>query len=196
MTGSRTGFSRSLTAIAVSAMTALVLCSCGGGEEPSGPDASSSPSSPATSESSAASGGAGGTAEINGATLTAPAGWEVEFEDSSYVLSAPDDDHPTGVGVFNADVTLASDVDELAEAALSRVETAYPDGKRLPDVKYGGSTFFHLRGTNATERFDHYGTVVGDSEVVVAWSFNPEWVTRDEADEFINQVMPSFKFEG
>src|SRR5688572_4699236 len=115
MTGSRTGFSRSLTAIAVSAMTALVLCSCGGGDEPSGPDASSSPSSPAT-ESSAASGGAGGTAEINGATLTAPAGWEVEFEDSSYVLSAPDDDHPTGVGVFNADVTLASDVDELAEA--------------------------------------------------------------------------------
>ncbi|GGR46594.1 hypothetical protein J2S40_003709 [Nocardioides luteus] len=63
-------------------------------------------------------------------------------------------------------------------------------------MKYGGSTFFHLRGTNETERFDHYGTVVGDSEVVVAWSFNPEWVTREEADAFIEQVMPTFKFGG
>ncbi|MDQ4113203.1 MAG: hypothetical protein M3306_19220 [Actinomycetota bacterium] len=196
MTGSRTGFPRSLTAIAVSAFTALVLCSCGGGDEPPGPDASSSPSSPETSESSTAPGGAGGTAEINGATLTAPAGWEVEFEDSSYVLSAPDDDHPTGSGIFNADVTLASDVNELAEAAMPGVKELFPDAKRLKDVTYGGTVFFHLRGSNNTEVYDLYGAVVGDSEAEVAWSFNPEWVTRDEADEFINQVMPTFKFEG
>lgn len=192
MTGSRTGFSRSLAAIAIAATTSLMLSSCGGGEEPSDPGTASS-STPASPESSSA---AGGTAEIEGAQFTAPAGWEVRTEDSSYVLGAPYDDHPTGAGIFNTDSTLASDVDELAEAALSRVETAYPDGKRLPDVTYGGNTFFHLRGTNNTERFDQYGTLAGDSAVVVAWSFNPEWVTREEADEFIEQVMPSFKYEG
>ncbi|MER7558132.1 hypothetical protein ABTZ46_14400 [Nocardioides sp. NPDC126508] len=185
----------------VATMTSLALCSCSGGsDEPSGHEspATASSGSSAGSESPSAPAAEGETAELDGAQFTAPTGWYVKPEDGSYVIGAPDDadGFSPGSGIFNVGTTLASDVDELAEAALSRVETAYPDGKRLPDVKYGGSTFFHLRGTNDTERFDHYGTVVGGSEVLVAWSFNPKWVTREETDELINQVMPSFKFEG
>ncbi|SDK26986.1 hypothetical protein SAMN05428985_103326 [Nocardioides sp. YR527] len=76
------------------------------------------------------------------------------------------------------------------------IKELFPDAERLKDVTYGGTVFFHLRGSSDTEVYDLYGAVVGESEAEVAWSFNPEWVTRDEADEFINQVMPSFKFEG
>lgn len=195
MTRSRTGFSRSLTTIAAAAAAVIVLSSCGGEDEPSGPD-STPTSSPEAPTSTSTPSGEGGTAEINGAQITAPAGWEVEFEDSSYVLSAPHADHPTGMGIFNADVTLASDVDELAESALPGVKKLFPNVKRLQDEEYGGVKFFHLRGSSETEAYDLYGAVVDGSEAEVAWSFNPEWVTADEANEYIEQVMPSFKFEG
>lgn len=185
----------------VATVASFVLCSCGSGtDEPSDPE----PTATASSGTSAGSGSPtapaaeGETAELDGAQFTAPSGWYVKPEDGSYVIGAPDDEDgfSPGSGIFNVGTTLASDVDQLAKASIGRVETAYPDGKRLPDVKYGGTTFFHLRGSNSTETFDQYGAVVGDSQVFVAWSFNPELVSRKEVDELINQVMPSFKFEG
>ncbi|MFE6506511.1 hypothetical protein ACFVDI_10815 [Nocardioides sp. NPDC057767] len=198
MTGSRTlPSSRSAMAV-VAAIASLVLCSCGGGAD--------QPSDPATAPSGTAAGSESPTAptveektaELDGVKFTAPSGWYVKPEDGSYVIGAPEDadGFSPGSGIFNVGTTLASDVDQLAKAAIGRVETAYPDGKRLPDVKYGGTTFFHLRGSNSAETFDQYGAVVGDRQVFVAWSFNPEFVSRKEVDELINQVMPSFEFEG
>lgn len=198
MTGSRTLPSSRSAAAIVAALTAFTLCSCGAAtDEPSDP-ATASSGTPAGSASPTAPTAEEKTAELEGAKFTAPSGWYVKPEDGSYIIGAPDDadGFSPGSGIFNVGTTLASDVDQLAKASIGRVETAYPDGKRLPDVEYGGTTFFHLRGSNSTEMFDQYGAVVGDSQVFVAWSFNPEFASRKEVDELISQVMPSFEFEG
>ena len=181
----------------VTTMATFVLCSCAGGTDPSDPE-STETASTGTSTASESPSADGETAELDGAQFTAPSGWYIKPEDGSYVIGAPDDadGFSPGSGIFNVGTTLASNVDQLAKASIGRVETAYPDGKRLPDVTYGGTKFFHLRGSNSAETFDEYGAVVGDSQVFVAWSFNPEFVSRKEVDELINQVMPSFKFEG
>lgn len=99
-----------------------------------------------------------------------------------------------GTGVFNADLTLADDIEDLAKAAAN---AAGGDAERLPDIKFGGQTFFHLRELHGgIDSIDTYGTVVDGSEVTVAWNFNAELATREQIDAWINQVMPTFKFEG
>lgn len=110
-------------------------------------------------------------------------------------LGTPVDSSGTsyGTGTFNADITLAGDTEELAEG---RLNVAGSDAKRLENVEFGGQTFFHIRELHGgIDSLDTYGTVIDGSEVTVAWAFNAELATREEIDGYINQVMPSFKFE-
>lgn len=120
------------------------------------------------------------------------------MEDGSPVIGAPEDadGYSPGFGIVDAGTTLAADTDELATTALKILKGSKPDATRLPDVKYGGVTFYHLRSTNDVNSYDEYGAVIGDSDASVAWTFINDFASREQMDELINQVMPTFKFEG
>ncbi|MEU4451324.1 hypothetical protein AB0F44_08335 [Nocardioides sp. NPDC023903] len=176
-------------------MAAVVLGGCGG--DPEGTSESATPS-PSPTESTAPSEQPGETqaVEVNGAQLEVPADWIVTAPSTSEraTLGAPKDasGHSYGSGIFNSDITLADDTEDLAESQ-SRVA---PKAKRLADVTFAGQTFFHFRELEGAESLDTYGTVIDGSEVTVAWGFNSKLATREQIDEYINQVMPSFKFVG
>lgn len=114
------------------------------------------------------------------------------------ILRAPKDadGYSPGSGIFDADMTLSADTDQLATSALEILKGSMPNAKRLPDVKYAGVTFYHLRSDDDVNSYDEYGAVIGESEASVAWTFINEFATREQIDELINQVMPSFEFEG
>ncbi|MBG6094182.1 hypothetical protein [Nocardioides luteus] len=138
------------------------------------------------------------TAEVDGAQLSAPAGWTVEMEDGNPIVGAPKDadGYSPGWGILDANMTLAADTDELAVSALKILKGSKPDAKRLSDVEYAGVTFYHLRSEDNVNSYDEYGAVIGDSEASVAWTFINDFASREQMDELINQVMPTFKFEG
>ena len=195
MTASRTGRAARLTATVAAALAAVVLGGCGG--DPEGTSGSATPSpSPPESATSSEQPGETQAVEVNGAQLEVPAGWIVTAPSTSEraTLGAPKDasGHSYGSGIFNADITLADDTEDLAESQ-SKVA---PKAKRLPDVTFAGQTFFHFRELEGAESLDTYGTVIDGSEVTVAWGFNSKLATREQIDEYINQVMPSFEFVG
>lgn len=196
MTPSRKGYVVRLAAVAVSAMTVVALVGCGSEEGPSGQQSPSTP--PSTQPSADATSTAEPQAiEVNGAQLQVPANWSVKGGGTQRAtLSVPEDESGTsyGTGVFNADITLAADTEALAKV---RANAAGGDAKRLPDVEFGGQSFFHLRELHGgVDSLDTYGTVIDGSEVTVAWGFNAELATREQIDGWINQVMPTFGFKG
>ena len=65
--------------------------------------------------------------------------------------------------------------------------------ERLPDVTLGGVRFYHVQGESSAEWLDDYGTVKDGKLITVLWTFNRGLVDRKQTDEFINQVMPTFK---
>lgn len=132
-------------------------------------------------------------AEVNGAQLTAPSGWKVEQGQARVIISAPKDDlgYSPGFGLLDADITLSESTQALAANAMKR-----SGAKRLADVEFGGVTFFHVREGNDKNTFDTYGAVIGESQVTVAWTFINDFASPKQIDELVNQVMPSFKFEG
>lgn len=195
MTASRTGCAARLTAIVAAALAVVALGGCGG--DPGGTSGSATPS-PSPTESTAPSEQPKQTqvVEVNGAQLEVPADWIVTAPSTSEraTLGAPKDasGHSYGSGIFNADITLADDTEDLAESQ-SKVA---PKAKRLPDVTFADQTFFHFRELEGPESLDTYGTVIEGSEVTIAWGFNSELATRKQIDGWINQVMPTFKFVG
>ena len=95
--------------------------------------------------------------------------------------------------MFDAEsVSLMGDTEELA---ASRLKAAGPDAKRLPDVKYGGATFFHIREDTPVTAFDTYGAIVDGSEIAVEWTFTKKLANQREINELIGDVMPSFKLK-
>lgn len=192
MTASRTGVAaRHFIAIAGSAIFAFAVAACGGsGEDPEGTPSSASATE---SASSAKSPDESHLAEVNGAQFTAPADWTVEQGQARVTISAPKDDggYSPGFGLLDADLTLAESTEALASDTMKT-----SGAKRLADVEFGGVTFFHVREGNETNTFDTYGAVIGDSEVTVAWTFINDFASPKQIDDLVNQVMPSFKFEG
>ncbi|MBG6094183.1 hypothetical protein [Nocardioides luteus] len=133
-------------------------------------------------------------AEVNGAQLSAPAEWRVEPAQSSrMIISAPKDDlgYSPGFALLHANVTLSEDTEALAVNTLK-----LPGAKRLADAEFGGVTFFHVREGNDTNTIDTYGAVVDGSAVTVTWTFLNDLASPKQIDDLVNQVMPSFKFEG
>lgn len=192
MTASRTGLAaRRLVAIVGSVVLAAVVAACGG----SGDEPDATPTSPTVKDSatSAESPAASQVAEVNGAQLTAPAEWKVEQGQARVIVRAPKDDlgYSPGFGLLDADITLSESTQALASNAMKQ-----PGAKRLADVEFGGVTFFHIREGNDTNTFDTYGAVIDGSRVTVAWTFLNDLATSKQIDELVNQVMPSFKFEG
>ena len=197
MTSSRTHYAGRFAGIVGSALTVAVLAGCGSASDDPSKTADPSPSG-VESTDSAEQPPESQVVEVNGAQLQVPSDWEVTAPSKTEraTLNTPVDSSGTsyGTGTFNADITLAGDTEELAEG---RLKVAGPDAKRLEDVKFGGQTFFHIRELHGgIDSLDTYGTVIDGSEVTVAWAFNAELATREQIDEYINQVMPTFKFVG
>lgn len=69
----------------------------------------------------------------------------------------------------------------------------YDKVERLPNVTFGGLTFYHVRGEDSATWLDDYGTVSDGQRVTVLWHFNRGMVDRKQTDELINQVMPTFE---
>lgn len=177
----------------MSVVATAALSACGsGGDDPSKPP---SPSTSTTPDAPTESAVGPQVADQNGAQLSAPADWNVRFDDPYWLIDAPGEDGSSpGGAVLDADTaSLARNTEELAGA---RLNAAGPGAKRLPDVKYGGYTFFHIREANDTNTFENYGTFIEGSQVSVEWTFTNAFANQKEIDELINQVMPSFKFEG
>ena len=91
-----------------------------------------------------------------------PSDWSVNGGGTQRAtLTVPEDTTGTsyGTGVFNADVTLARNLDEFAKVATN---AAGGDAKRLQDVEFGDQTFFHLRELHGgIDSIDTYGALVG-----------------------------------
>ena len=135
---------------------------------------------------------------MEGAQFRAPSDWSVKMDGATYVFSSPKDSDgaSVGSGIFDAGPTLAMNTDDLATETRGNVVGDYAKVERLQDVKFGGTTFFHIRGTGEVQSYDLYGTLVGDIQVTVAWYFNTKLATAEQIAAWINQVMPTFKFEG
>lgn len=69
----------------------------------------------------------------------------------------------------------------------------YEAVERLPDVTFGGVTFYHVRGQDSGTWLDDYGTVNDSQLTTVVWHFKRGMVDRKQADALINQVMPTFE---
>lgn len=139
------------------------------------------------------------TAELEGTQFKVPSGWDLSLEDGvTQVMAAPKDEqgNEPGFGLFDAGSTLAFSTDELATESRNNVIGDYSKIERLQDEKFGGTTFFHIRGTGENRTYDLYGALVGDIQVTVSWSFGVEMASRQQIDAWINQVMPTFRFEG
>lgn len=191
MTASRRGLTtRRLAAITMAATASVVLCACGGGSD--GPSEPTSASPSVTQETSDAA-GESQVADLEGAQVTAPADWKVEFTDPHWIIDPPaDDGGSAGGAVFDVDdVSLAEDTEELA---VARLKAAGSDGKRLPDVKYGGVTFYHIREQTDVNRFDSYGALVDGSQVALEWTFIKDLASPEQIDRWIDQLMSTFKF--
>lgn len=183
---------RRLAALATTALAAAVFSGCGGGSnDPSG-SASVSPSATQTTSEAASE---PQVADLNGAQLAAPADWKVKFTDPHWIIDPPGDDGGSpGGAVFDADdAALALDTEELA---VSRLKAAGSDGKRLPDVKYGGITFFHIHEETEVNTFESYGALVDGASVSVEWTFIKDLASPEQIDGWIKQLMSTFKFEG
>lgn len=183
---------RRFVAIVVSGVVAAAVGACGGsGDEPDGTSSSPASEESATSTESPAE---SQVAEVYGAQLADPADWEIEQAQSSRVIiSGPKDDlgYSHGFALMDADITLSEKTGAPAASTLQQ-----PGAKRLADVELGGVAFFHVREGNDTNTIDTYGAVIDGSAVTVAWMFINDLASPKRIDELVNQVMPSFKFEG
>ena len=180
---------------------ATVACAVGVGVvgcTMSGPSESASVS-PSASASAVESEPAGDwqTVESDGVHLEAPSNWKVHLEDGvDHVLSTPKDDrgYRDGSGILMTGTSLATSQEELASAARDNATGDYSKLERLDDVKFGGTTFFHIRGTGEPQTYDYYGAYLGDVEVSVHWSFAVE-TPRKKIDAYIDQVMETFSYQ-
>lgn len=192
MTSSRRNLAaRRFVAIVVSGVVAVALGACGGsGDAPDGTTSSQAAEESATTTEPPAE---SQVAEVNGAQFTAPSGWTVEQGQARVVISAPKDElgYSPGFGLLDADITLSEGTQALASNAMKM-----SGAKRLADVEFGGVTFFHVREVSDTNTIDTYGAVIDGSAVTVAWTFLNDLASPKQIDELVNQVMPSFKFEG
>lgn len=191
---------RAIVVVATVAATGAGLTACGAGDpsgkkptesgsaSPSNPK-SSSPSSPASDQQ---------IANLDGAQFSAPADWKVSKEGTTYVFGSPKDESGAGVGsgIFDAEPTLALSTEDLAKESQASLPGKYTKVERLKDENFGGTTFFHIRGSGESQTFDLYGALVGDIQVEVGWYFTAELATRKQIDVWINQVMPTFTFKG
>lgn len=189
-----------IATVATLAITGFAAA-CGSGD-PSGPESTAGEAptqSPSASASATEPASDWKVAESSGAQFRTPPDWTVRVEDGvTQVMAAPKDDqgNEPGFGLFDAGSTLALSTDELATESRNNVIGDYSKIERLQDEKFGGTTFFHIRGTGENRTYDLYGALVGDIQVTVSWSFGVEMASRKQIDAWINQVMPTFQFEG
>lgn len=186
------------TSVAVVALLGATLTACGSSDDPSEGNTSSSSPSDGPSSSSADPYAGWHTASDDGGQFLVPPDWDVEEGPRGPDLLAPaqrEGGVRVGGGIFGTSPTYdsADAIDNAAEASLKFIQAGGMKAERLPDETFGGVRFYHVRGESPTEWYDDYGTVNDSQLITVRWSFNRWMADRKQADEMIDQVMPTFK---
>lgn len=199
-TRARTRHIVSTSVIAAVGLLGVSLSACGSADDPD-EGATTSNSSPSSEQSASSADPNAGwhTAADDGGQFLVPPDWEVEKVATGSALQAPPQREGgvrVGRGIFASRVAIDTPdaIDNAAETAVKFHKSGgMDDVKRLPDVTLGGVRFYHVRGENSAEWLDDYGTVNDSNLITVLWSFNRGLVDRDQTDELINQVMPTFE---
>lgn len=139
------------------------------------------------------------TASEEGGRFSVPPDWNIEKVATGHNLQAPlesEGGFRFGGGIFTSRPTLdsATAIDDAAESRLTYdKEAGYDKVERLPDVIYGGLTFYHVRAEDPETWVDDYGTVSDGQRVSVLWNFKRGLADRAQADGMIDQVMKTFE---
>lgn len=182
--------------IAVAATSTLLasITACGGKTDSPGADPSSN-ASPATSASPTGSTAASQVAALEGGQVLVPADWTFEDGGSGLILQPPKSSGGVrpGSGAFRSSSTLAYE-DELDAAAEVDLESlgGYDRVQRLPDVRFGGVTFYHIQAEDDATWVDKFVAIHNGRQFSIRWLFT-HVIERKRATELINQVMPTFK---
>lgn len=180
------------------ALLGVTLSACSSANGPDEGATSSSPSREASASSAAPKDG-WHTAVDEGGQFLVPPDWNVEKVATGHDLQAPlerEGGFRLGGGVFTSRPTLesATAIDDAAAARVAYDKKAgYDKVTRLPDVTFGGLTFYHVRAEDPETWIDDYGTVSDGQRITVLWHFKRGLVDRKQTDELINQVMPTFE---
>lgn len=170
-TRARTRRLGSTSTISVIAILVVTLSACGSTDGPDEGATKSSGSSTGQPSASSADPNAGWhTARDDGGQFLVPPDWEVEEIATGFALKAPQQragGSRVGDGIFGSSTTLdsAEAIDDAADVGVAfHKKGGYETVERLPDVTFGGVTFYHVRGQDSGTRLDDYGTV-NDSQV-------------------------------
>lgn len=185
--------------IALLVLLGLTLNACGTAESPAEGTPSSSAATADPTDSSSDPNAGGHPAEVDGGGFLVPPDWGVEKSDTGLNLQAPTQRQGgarVGGGSLasSSNLDLPSAIDDAADSALAFHKNGSLDKvERLPDVTFGGVTFYHVRGDDSARWLDDYGTVHNGQLISVLWMFNRGMVDRKQTDEMINQVMTTFE---
>lgn len=187
----RPGLTRFIALAATSTLlTSVAACgSTGKGTEPT---SSASPTSASPSDSTTKP----QVAALEGVQFTVPGDWTIEKGGSSLILQPPKstgDGVRPGSGSFRSSSSLAyeDELDEMAEVGLGSLKS-YDRAERLPDVKLGGVTFYHLQAEDDATWVDSFVAIHNGRQFGIRWLFT-HIIDRNQATALINQVMPTFK---
>ncbi|MBC7279171.1 hypothetical protein [Nocardioides sp.] len=198
-TRARTRHLVSTSVVAVVALLGATLSACSSAEDPDEGATSSASPSREPSESSAGPTDGWHTAADEGGQFLVPPDWNVEKVATGHNLQAPvegEGGFRLGGGILTSRPTLesATAIDDAAAARVAYDKKAgYDKVTRLPDLTFGGLTFYHVRAEDPETWIDDYGTVSDGQRVTILWQFKRELVDRKQTDELINQVMPTFE---
>lgn len=184
------------------AVTCGGLSGCGGTAS-KGADATASASPSGSQGASDSSGGAAGapqTISETGVQLQVPAGWTVSNEGTGTAASMP---HRAGATTTPGAVVVQSAREPLGateEDAGIALEGARGEGgtavKRLPNIRLGGTPFYHIQYEAKGSMWDEFGAVVKGNHLTVAWQIfkgGDDGLTRAQADKLIQPVMATLK---
>lgn len=195
------GWLRAISTASMGLAIALGVAACGSSSASRGstesPDASSASSPSGVASTPAA---APQTISDTGVQIQVPGDWNVSKESNGTTADPP---NKAGSNTTSGGLDLQSNPEPLGtiqDDVKTVINGAKGEGgtnvKRLPDLKVGGMTIYHVQYEGAGQWVDNYGTVVDGNGIHVLWEFfksGSNGVTRAEADKLIAPVMATLK---
>lgn len=205
--------SRRLASLTIATVCGMAMVGCGTGAKhvnggSSDPTIAVSPSpsesAPPSSTPTAATVPAGWrVAAVDGvAQFAVPPRWDLKSSRNMWSIGIAKDQLgiPPGFATYSVSPGIGGDVKSyVASLGKEHVHGVTVGGakgvKRLPDVTFAGSLFYHIQYGGDGMVHDDYGTTTLDGTKVISigWSTYPDTITRKQADQIINQVMATFK---
>lgn len=183
--------------LTVAALAAGAGCGASSSNPPSAHQPNTSHDASTAASSTSAKTPAGSTpAKIGKGELFLPEGWSAAAQNGRLNIDAPQGSYLTkpGTAAFASGATPRANTEEDAKGHLTTFRAGgYQNVKRLPDVTYGGVTFYHIQAENAGAWIDDFGAVHDGYATNVWWTFLRGVIDRKGTAKLIDQVMPTFK---